>query len=410
MSPGLPGPTHVLVVDDSAVVRQMLTAILSRDHGTVVSVAAHPLIAIEKMQRLRPDVIVLDLEMPEMDGLSFLQRVMATDPIPVVICSGLAARGTEAALRAIEAGAVAVIEKPRLGVKGFLYDSALMIQDTVRAAAQARVRARKPAAPTAETTAALRLHPRKALALTTDKVVALGASTGGTEALRTILEAMPPDAPGLLVVQHMPEAFTRAFADRLDRSCRIEVKEAADGDRVLEGRALIAPGNRHLRLVRSGGHYAVEVTDGPLVSRHRPSVDVLFRLRGRGGGRQRGGGDPDGHGRRRRRRSSRDESGRRPDPRAGRGVLRGVRDAEGGDRARSRGRGRGPRPHGLGASPESGGDCTDPGLPGIRTAVLISGRGLHLHSRRRVDATWFRSAGLLAPVLQCECGVKCRWR
>jgi two-component system chemotaxis response regulator CheB len=277
MSRGLPGPTHVLVVDDSAVVRQMLAAILSRDHGTVVSVAAHPLIAIEKMRRFRPHVIVLDLEMPEMDGLSFLQRVMATDPIPVVICSGLAARGTEAALRAIEAGAVAVIEKPRLGVKGFLYDSSVMIQDTVRAAAQARVRLRKPVPAPVEVAASVRPLPRRALALTTHKVVALGASTGGTEALRTILEAMPPDAPGLLVVQHMPEAFTRAFAERLDRSCRIEVREAADGDRVLEGRALIAPGNRHLRLVRSGGHYAVEVADGPLVSRHRPSVDELFR-------------------------------------------------------------------------------------------------------------------------------------
>jgi two-component system, chemotaxis family, protein-glutamate methylesterase/glutaminase len=276
MSAGAREGTHVLVVDDSAVVRQMLTEILSRDRTTTVSVAAHPLIALEKMQRSRPDVIVLDLEMPEMDGLSFLQRVMATDPIPVVICSGLAAHGTEAAFRVLEAGAVAVIEKPRLGVKGFLHDSAVMLCDTVAAAAKARMR-RPWSAPTAAEPSALRPRPKKAvLATTTDKVVALGASTGGTEALRTILEAMPQDAPGLLVVQHMPEAFTRAFAERLDRSCRIEVKEAADGDRVLEGRALIAPGNRHLRLLRSGGHYAVGVSDGPLVSRHRPSVDALF--------------------------------------------------------------------------------------------------------------------------------------
>jgi two-component system chemotaxis response regulator CheB len=279
MNADAPETTHVLIVDDSAVVRQMLTQILSRDR-TTVSVAAHPLIALEKMQRSRPHVIVLDLEMPEMDGLSFLQRVMATDPIPVVICSGLAARGTETAFRAIEAGAVAVIEKPQLGVQGFLHDSAVMLCDTVAAAARARVRpraARASSAPIGAADAVLRALRKPALGTTTDKVVALGASTGGTEALRTILEAMPPDAPGLLVVQHMPEVFTRAFAERLDRSCRIEVKEAVDGDRVLEGRALIAPGNRHMRLKRSGGHYVVEVSDGPLESRHRPSVDALFR-------------------------------------------------------------------------------------------------------------------------------------
>jgi len=273
------GAIQVLVVDDSAVVRQMMIEILRGERSLTVSVAPNPLIALDKMQRARPDVIVLDLEMPEMDGLSFLEKVMATDPIPVVVCSGLAARGTEAAFRAFELGAVAVIEKPRLGVKGFLHDSAVMLRDTVTAAARARVRPRAAPRPApVETADAVLPFPRKpALNTTTDKVVALGASTGGTEALRTILEAMPPEAPGLLVVQHMPEAFTRAFAERLDRSCRIEVKEAADGDRILDGRALIAPGNRHLLLKRTGGHYAVEVTDGPLVSRHRPSVDVLFR-------------------------------------------------------------------------------------------------------------------------------------
>jgi two-component system chemotaxis response regulator CheB len=203
---------------------------------------------------------------------------MAEDPIPVVICSGLAARGTEAAFRAIEAGAVTVIEKPRLGVKGFLHDSAVMLRDTVVAAAKARVRPRlAPPAGKSGAAAPLAVAKSPGLRTTTDKVLAIGASTGGTEALRTILERLPPDTPGLLIVQHMPEVFTRAFAERLDRSCRIEVKEAADGDRVLEGRALIAPGNRHLLLKRTGGHYAVEVKDGPLVSRHRPSVDVLFR-------------------------------------------------------------------------------------------------------------------------------------
>jgi two-component system, chemotaxis family, protein-glutamate methylesterase/glutaminase len=275
----MPQEIHALVVDDSAVVRQMLSEILRRDPRVTVSVAAHPLIALEKMQRSRPHVIVLDLEMPEMDGLSFLEKLMASDPIPVVVCSGLAARGTDAALRAIDMGAVAVIEKPRLGVKGFLLDSAVMFHDTVTEAAGVRVRPRAAhkAVPAYTADAVLALRKRPALATTTDKILALGASTGGTEALRTILESMPADAPGMLVVQHMPEVFTRAFAERLDRSCRIEVKEAVDGDRVLEGRALIAPGNKHMLLRRNGGHYAVEVAEGPLVSRHRPSVDVLFR-------------------------------------------------------------------------------------------------------------------------------------
>jgi two-component system chemotaxis response regulator CheB len=264
---------HVLVVDDSAVVRQMLTQILCQDPALTVTVAAHPLIAMEKMKWTRPDVIVLDLEMPEMDGLSFLQKLMAEDPIPVVICSSLAARGTEAAFRALEAGAVAIIEKPRLGVKGFLNDSAVMLRDTVISAMEARIGrlGRRPVArPVTESI------PAVSLRATTDKVIALGASTGGTEALRTILQGLPPDSPGILVVQHMPAIFTRAFAERLDESCRITVKEAADGDRVLEGRALIAPGNRHLHLRRTGGHYVVELGDGPLVSRHRPSVDALF--------------------------------------------------------------------------------------------------------------------------------------
>ncbi|HVQ30944.1 MAG TPA: chemotaxis response regulator protein-glutamate methylesterase [Vicinamibacteria bacterium] len=272
------GRIDVLVIDDSAVVRQMLQAILLRESGISVTVAPNPVIARSKMAHTRPHVIVLDLEMPEMDGLTFLEQQMATDPIPVVVCSGLAGRGTEAALRAMEAGAVAVIEKPRLGVKGFLHESSEMLRETVVAAAGARVRRRAvPARPSPFAAPARSLRPQKpALRTTTEKVVALGASTGGTEALRVILEALPPTAPGLLVVQHMPEVFTRAFAQRLDSSCRIEVKEAADGDRVLEGRALIAPGNRHLLLRRSGGHYVVDLSDAPPVSRHRPSVDVLF--------------------------------------------------------------------------------------------------------------------------------------
>jgi two-component system chemotaxis response regulator CheB len=343
---------HVLVVDDSAVVRQVLTVILARERSITVTVAADPLIALDKMQSFRPDVIVLDLEMPGMDGLSFLQTVMARDPIPVVVCSGLAARGTEAALRAIESGAVAVIEKPRLGVKGFLQDSAILLRDTVVAASKARVRRPARRLRAGGEPPPARLRPRPPLATTTDKVIALGASTGGTEALRTILEAMPADAPGLLVVQHMPEGFTRAFADRLDRTCRIEVKEAADGDRVLDGRALIAPGQRHMRLRRSGAHYVVELSDGPLVSRHRPSVDVLLRSVAAAAGRKRGGRHPDRHGRRRSGRPARDEAGGGGDSRPGRGLLCRVRHAARRHRARGRRPRRAAGSHGgAGASP-----------------------------------------------------------
>jgi two-component system chemotaxis response regulator CheB len=262
----------VLVVDDSAVVRQAAMAILSQDPGLVVTVAADPYIALDKMGRSRPDVILLDIEMPRMDGLTFLRKIMTEDPIPVVVCSGLAARGTATAIRALEEGAVEVLAKPQLGVRDFLHDSAETLIEIVREAAEARVRRRGLAAPVV---APLHRSPRRHGPAT--DVVAIGASTGGTEALRTILTAMPEDAPGIVIVQHMPERFTAAFAQRLDQLCRIEVKEAAAGDRVQQGRALIAPGNRHLALRRHGPHYEVELSDGPRVSRHRPSVDVLFR-------------------------------------------------------------------------------------------------------------------------------------
>jgi two-component system chemotaxis response regulator CheB len=273
---------NVLVIDDSAVVRQALTMILSRWRDTAVAVASDPVIAADKMRQLRPDVIVLDIEMPRMDGLTFLRRIMSSpDPIPVVVCSSLAQAGTEVALQALEDGAVAVVEKPRLGVREFLHEQSRSLVDTVVAAAQARVRQRTPpvfgtrALHTAD--AVLPARPGPPLGRTTDKVVAVGASTGGTEALRVILEALPPDAPGLVIVQHMPEVFTRAFAQRLSKTCRIEVKEAETGDRVHPGRALVAAGNRHLLVQRSGAQYKVDVVDGPHVSRHRPSVDVLFR-------------------------------------------------------------------------------------------------------------------------------------
>lgn len=272
---------EVLVVDDSAVVRQVMTTVLSQEPGINVTVAADPLIAMEKMKRQRPDVILLDLEMPRMDGLTFLRKIMAEDPIPVVVCSALAWPGSDIALNALDDGALDVITKPSVGVKGFLYESAILLIDAIRSAAQARVRARglPPLAVLPKFSADAVLPNRKAPALriTTDKVVVVGASTGGTEAVLKLLEPMPPDAPAIVIVQHMPEVFTAGFAKRLDAVCQIEVKEAAHGDRVLQGRALIAPGNQHTLVRRSGGHYVVEVTDGPLVSRHRPSVDVLFR-------------------------------------------------------------------------------------------------------------------------------------
>jgi two-component system chemotaxis response regulator CheB len=270
-------PPLVLVVDDSAVVRQALTAILSKA-GLRVATAPDPIIAMQKMQANRPDALVLDIEMPRMDGLTFLRKLMAEDPLPVLVCSGLAGPGTEVAMQALDEGAVDIVAKPRLGVKGFLEDSATAIVEAVRGAVRARVRRpdRLAAQPRYDADAVLPAR-RSALATTTSKVVAVGASTGGTEALRVLLEAMPPDAPGIAIVQHMPEVFTGAFARRLSQTCRIEVKEAQDGDRIGSGRALVAPGNRHLAVRRSGAQYVAGLLDGPLVSRHRPSVDVLFR-------------------------------------------------------------------------------------------------------------------------------------
>lgn len=271
----------VLVVDDSAVVRQTLSEILNADpHLEVVGTAADPYVAAQRLRQVVPDVITLDVEMPRMDGLTFLRKLMSQHPIPVVMCSSLTEDGCETTLRALEYGAVDIIQKPRMGAKQFLEESAITICDAVKAAAKARVvplKGRPAVQPKITADAVLARPTGKALARTTERVVLVGASTGGTEALRTLLESMPKDAPGIVIVQHMPEHFTAAFAKRLDGLCAIEVKEAADGDRVLTGRALIAPGNRHTLLKRSGAFYYVEVKDGPLVCRHRPSVDVLFR-------------------------------------------------------------------------------------------------------------------------------------
>jgi len=257
----------VLVVDDSALVRQIFTTLLTAN-GMSVRTAMDPLVAEKKIEERRPDVIVLDLEMPRMNGLTFLAKLSERDAIPVVICSTLAGAGTQPALRALELGAVELIEKPRLGIRDFFEETSLTLVDAITAAAAARVPIRR--------SPSVRLRSER-LAWTTDKVVGIGASTGGTEALRQILIAMPPNAPGIVVVQHMPERFTAAFARRLDEECAIDVREATPDERIRSGKALIAPGNKHLAVVRSGAQYVVSLSSAPLVSRHRPSVDVLFR-------------------------------------------------------------------------------------------------------------------------------------
>ncbi|MBI4847885.1 MAG: chemotaxis response regulator protein-glutamate methylesterase [Nitrospirae bacterium] len=272
----------VLIVDDSAVVRQALEEILSSDPQIeVMATAADPYIAAEKIKHEVPDVITLDVEMPRMDGITFLQKIMSQRPIPVVMCSSLTEKGSETTIKALEYGSVDVIQKPRIGAKKYLEESKMLICDAVKAAASAKLTPlnSKPLKVTPKLTAdAVIAKPEtKAMIQTTEKVVVVGASTGGTEALRVFLEALPPDAPGIVIVQHMPENFTAAFARRLDGLCQVTVKEAEDNDTVIRGRALIAPGNRHTLLKRSGARYYVEVKDGPLVCRHRPSVDVLFR-------------------------------------------------------------------------------------------------------------------------------------
>ncbi len=271
---------RVLIVDDSAVVRQTLRDVLESDPEIeVIATAGDPFVAADRIAEQVPDVITLDIEMPRMDGLTFLKKLMSQHPIPVVICSSLAEEGAQSTFRALEYGAVEIVTKPRLGTKQFLEDSRVALCEAVKAAACSRPRALKPSQTVEpKLTADAILSPAThAMAETTEKVVVIGASTGGTEALKAVLEALPADTPGIVIVQHMPELFTRAFANRLDGLCNITVKEAETNDTVIRGRALIAPGNHHLLLKRSGARYYVEIKDGPLVCRHRPSVDVLFR-------------------------------------------------------------------------------------------------------------------------------------
>jgi len=277
--------TRVLIVDDSALVRQTLSEIISSDPELeVMGVAADPYFAAKKIADQVPDVITLDVEMPRMDGLTFLRKIMTQHPIPVLIISSLTDRATQMGLRALEYGAVDIITKPQLNTKQFFEESKIRICDAVKAAAKSRVNRRRitEAAPnvepklSADAVIAKSSLPKGQM-ITTDKVLAVGASTGGTEAIASFLMAMPVDCPGIVIVQHMPEKFTTSFANRLNDICAITVKEAQDGDSVLQGQALIAPGNYHMMLKRSGARYYVNVTEGPLVNRHRPSVDVLFR-------------------------------------------------------------------------------------------------------------------------------------
>jgi two-component system chemotaxis response regulator CheB len=284
---------RVLIVDDSAVVRRVLSDQLGADPGIVViAAAADPIFAMAKMQVEWPDVIVLDVEMPRMDGLTFLRKIMEERPTPVVICSTLTEKGAATTLDALAAGAVSIVTKPKSGLKGFLEDSSADLVHAVKSAGQANVAKLKSSlraagaaprrtapVPVAKLSADALLAPpgSHAMRQTTERIVAIGTSTGGTQALEHVLTELPRACPGIAIVQHMPEKFTAAFAARLNELCEVEVREAVHGERLLPGHVLIAPGGKHLMLKRSGAYYYAEVSDGPLVNRHKPSVDVLFR-------------------------------------------------------------------------------------------------------------------------------------
>ena len=289
---------RVLIVDDSASVRTTLSEIINADPDLeVMATAADPYVAVERIRHEVPDVIFLDVEMPRMDGLTFLRKLMSQRPIPVVICSSIAESGSDTLMQLLEAGAVDVVTKPRVDTAQFLLDSSMRICDAAKGAAHAKLRGIKKPAPQLKVEAKLTadvvipvLTAARAASLktslpVTEPIIAIGASTGGTEALREVLEALPATSPGIVIVQHMPEKFTHAFARRLDSLCPMSVKEAETGDQVVQGRVLIAPGNQHMALRRTGSRYTVEILDGPHVSRHRPSVDVLFRSVAQGAGR-----------------------------------------------------------------------------------------------------------------------------
>jgi two-component system chemotaxis response regulator CheB len=280
----------VMIVDDSAVVRQVLQAILESDPSIqVIGAASDPIFALDRMNREWPDVIVLDVEMPRMDGITFLKKIMAEHPTPIVICSTLTERGAATTVQAMEAGAVTIVTKPKIGLKQFLSDSAAELINAVKEASQANISRLNPTLVRTAQERMTRVEPKltadaimpaagvNAMAQTTERIVAIGTSTGGTQALEAVLTALPRVCPGIIIVQHMPEKFTASFAARLNSLCEIEVREAQNNDRVIPGLALIAPGGKHMLLKRSGAYYHVEVKEGPLVNRHRPSVDVMFR-------------------------------------------------------------------------------------------------------------------------------------
>lgn len=279
---------RVLVVDDSAVVRQSLSSILESDPEIeVMGTAADPIIAVKKIMKEIPDVITLDIEMPRMDGLTFLRKIMSQHPIPVVVISSLTTEGTEVAMKALEYGASEIIGKPAMNTAQFINESKILLCDAVKAASHAKLKRKK--ITSASSSSAILVRPKYSAdviikrassikrIIDTDKIIVLGASTGGTEAIRHFLKQLPPKVPGIAIVQHMPEGFTKSFANSLNNICDLDVKEAENGDKLYQGRVLIAPGNKHILLKRVGKEYYVEVKEGPLVNRHRPSVDVLFR-------------------------------------------------------------------------------------------------------------------------------------
>lgn len=293
-------PINVMVVDDSAVIRQVMTEIIKKDPAlNLLAAVADPIFAMKRLEKQWPDVIILDIEMPRMDGITFLKKLMDEHPTPVVICSTLTGSGAETTMQALSAGAVDIVTKPKMGAKSYFQEEHSSFLEIVKAASQANMAKVKNAIPeTAKKSSRLSVKPKsgtkpksgpklsadailspatRAMNETTERVVALGTSTGGTQALENVLSRLPRTCLGIVIVQHMPEKFTAAFAARLDTVCEVRVKEAENGDRVLPGHAFIAPGGKHLVLKRSGAKYYVEVLDGPLVSRHKPSVDVLFR-------------------------------------------------------------------------------------------------------------------------------------
>lgn len=261
----------VLCVDDSALMRQIMTEIInSHPDMEVVATAPDPLVARDLIKKFNPQVLTLDVEMPRMDGLDFLEKLMRLRPMPVVMVSSLTGKGSEITLRALELGAIDFVTKPQLGIREGMLAYSELIAEKIRMAAKARLPQRRQ---TNEPMAIIQHTPL----LSSEKLIAIGASTGGTEAIRHVLQPLPPTSPALLITQHMPPGFTKSFAERLNKLCQITVKEAEDGERVLPGHAYIAPGARHLELARSGANYQVRLNDGPPVNRHRPSVDVLFR-------------------------------------------------------------------------------------------------------------------------------------